>query len=61
MGIEGPVCLVRRRSDPRYYLVVCNQLDADGLIDAPHGGWVLDSDTCWVAYWEDQAGAPARG
>merc|ERR1719188_383956 len=51
-SIEGPVCLVRRRSVPQYQLWVKNQLQTHthDLLDNLHGGWGLDCQQNYIFY-----------
>merc|ERR1719265_584933 len=60
-NIEGPVYLVRRRSAPRYQLLVKNQFSTDDLIDSVHQEWELDCQKNYVFYKVEQANERIRG
>merc|ERR1719201_2583383 len=41
-NIEGPLYIVRRRSAPRFQLIVKNQSSSNDLVDRLHPDWELD-------------------
>mmetsp|Transcript_26006 Transcript_26006/g.53964 ORF Transcript_26006/g.53964 Transcript_26006/m.53964 type:complete len:237 (-) Transcript_26006:335-1045(-) len=49
-NIEGPVYIVRRRTAPRYQLLVKNQLHMNDLLDSLHPDWELDCQKNYVFY-----------
>jgi len=60
-NIEGPVFLVRRRSAPRYQLLVKNQMNNNDLVDIIHPDWELDCQTSYVFYKVEDAAKKIRG
>jgi hypothetical protein len=60
-NIEGPVYLVRRRSAPRYQLLVKNQFSTNDLLDTLHPEWELDCQKNYVFYKVEDASKRIRG
>lgn len=59
--VEGPVYLVRRRSFPRYRIVIVNQFGEEDLIDSVHPEWELDCQANYVFYKVESATEHIRG
>jgi len=60
-NIEGPVYIVRRRTAPRYQLMVKNQLHMNDLLDSLHPDWELDCQKNYVFYKVQDATKRIRG
>lgn len=60
-NIEGPVYLVRRRSSPRYQLLVKNQFSTNDLLDNLHPDWELDCQKNYVFYKVEDPTKRIRG
>mmetsp|Transcript_44358 Transcript_44358/g.71845 ORF Transcript_44358/g.71845 Transcript_44358/m.71845 type:complete len:226 (+) Transcript_44358:134-811(+) len=60
-NIEGPVYLVRRRSAPRFNLLVKNQFNTIDLIDSLHPDWELDCQKNYVFYKVEDPHQQIRG
>jgi len=60
-NIEGPCYLVRRRSAPRYQIVVKNQLSGNDFIDDLHPDWELDCQKNYVFYKVEDPKKTIRG
>lgn len=58
---EGPLYLVRRRSAPRYELLVKNQLSSNDLVDHLHPEWELDCQKNYVFYKVEDPNNRIRG
>lgn len=59
--IEGPVVIVRRRTAPRYVLIVKNSANGKELRDAVHPDWELDCQEHYVFFKVEDAGQRIRG
>eukprot|EP00811_Abedinium_folium_P011673 NODE_20811_length_781_cov_4.356269.p1 GENE.NODE_20811_length_781_cov_4.356269~~NODE_20811_length_781_cov_4.356269.p1 ORF type:complete len:200 (-),score=63.83 NODE_20811_length_781_cov_4.356269:152-751(-) len=60
-NIEGPLYLVRRRSIPRYQLLVKNQFSTSDLLDAMHADWELDCQKNYIFYKVEDPTKRIRG
>jgi len=60
-NVEGPVYVVRRRSAPKYQLLVKNQFNTNDLVDNLHPDWELDCQTNYVFYKVDDPSKRIRG
>mmetsp|Transcript_109548 Transcript_109548/g.234122 ORF Transcript_109548/g.234122 Transcript_109548/m.234122 type:complete len:237 (-) Transcript_109548:127-837(-) len=60
-NIEGPMVLVRRRSAPRFQLIVKNQLNSRDLQDNMDQAWELDCQKNYVFYKSEDASKRIRG
>mmetsp|Transcript_75917 Transcript_75917/g.138880 ORF Transcript_75917/g.138880 Transcript_75917/m.138880 type:complete len:197 (+) Transcript_75917:78-668(+) len=60
-NIEGSVYLVRRKSGPRYQLLVKNQASNNDLIDNLHADWELDCQKNYVFYKVEDPTKRIRG
>merc|ERR1719188_499050 len=60
-NIEGPVYLVRRRTIPRYQLLVKNQFSTNDLLDSLHPEWELDCQKNYVFYKVEDVSKRIRG
>eukprot|EP00811_Abedinium_folium_P005353 NODE_14931_length_1077_cov_3.008421.p1 GENE.NODE_14931_length_1077_cov_3.008421~~NODE_14931_length_1077_cov_3.008421.p1 ORF type:complete len:200 (-),score=69.84 NODE_14931_length_1077_cov_3.008421:346-945(-) len=60
-NIEGPLYLVRRRSMPRYQLLVKNQFSTNDLLDAMHADWELDCQKNYIFYKVEDPTKRIRG
>merc|ERR1719263_1539154 len=60
-NIEGPVYLVRRRSAPRWQLLVKNQFSTNDLLDNLHPDWELDCQKNCVFYKVEDPAKRIRG
>merc|ERR1719373_140191 len=60
-NIEGPVHLVRRRTAPRYQLLVKNQFSTNDLLDDLHPDWELDCQKNYVFYKVQDPAKRIRG
>lgn len=60
-NIEGPVYLVRRRTLPKYQLLVKNQFSTTDLLDIVHPDWELDCQKNYVFYKIEDPGQRIRG
>merc|ERR1719230_747669 len=60
-NIEGPVYLVRRRTAPRFQLLVKNQFSTNDLLDDCHADWELDCQKNYVFYKVEDASKRIRG
>eukprot|EP00746_Dinoflagellata_sp_MGD_P024683 gnl/MRDRNA2_/MRDRNA2_157966_c0_seq1.p1 gnl/MRDRNA2_/MRDRNA2_157966_c0~~gnl/MRDRNA2_/MRDRNA2_157966_c0_seq1.p1 ORF type:complete len:213 (-),score=42.09 gnl/MRDRNA2_/MRDRNA2_157966_c0_seq1:285-923(-) len=59
--IEGPVYLVRRRTLPRFQLMVNPQSGVEDSIDSLHKDWELDCQKNYVFYKVEDASKKVRG
>merc|ERR1711974_210308 len=60
-SIEGPLCLVRRRTLPKYQMLVKNQFSNNDLLDNMHPDWELDCQANYVFYKVEDATKQIRG
>eukprot|EP00928_Gymnodinium_smaydae_P069040 TRINITY_DN523_c0_g1_i2.p1 TRINITY_DN523_c0_g1~~TRINITY_DN523_c0_g1_i2.p1 ORF type:complete len:256 (+),score=57.93 TRINITY_DN523_c0_g1_i2:84-770(+) len=60
-NIEGPVFLVRRRSAPKYQLIVKNQFSTHDLVDNVHPDWELDCQPNYIFYKVEDSTKRIRG
>lgn len=60
-NIEGPVYLVRRRTAPRFQLLVKNQFSTNDLLDNLHPDWELDCQKNYVFYKVEDSSKRIRG
>eukprot|EP00928_Gymnodinium_smaydae_P069039 TRINITY_DN523_c0_g1_i1.p1 TRINITY_DN523_c0_g1~~TRINITY_DN523_c0_g1_i1.p1 ORF type:complete len:258 (+),score=54.18 TRINITY_DN523_c0_g1_i1:92-775(+) len=60
-NIEGPVYLVRRRSFPKYQLIVKNQFSTHDLVDNVHPDWELDCQPNYIFYKVEDSTKRIRG
>lgn len=59
--IEGPVYLVKRRTLPRFQLMVKNQYTVEDLVDSLHKDWELDCQKNYVFYKVEDVSKKIRG
>merc|ERR1712110_885719 len=60
-NIEGPMYVVKRRSAPRYQLLVKNQFSNNDFLDSLHPDWELDCQKNYVFYKVEDASKRIRG
>jgi len=60
-NIEGPVYLVRRRTTPKYQLLVKNQFSTNDLLDSLHPEWELDLQKNYIFYKVEDPSKRIRG
>jgi hypothetical protein len=60
-NLEGPVYVVRRKSAPKYQLLVKNQFNTNDLVDNMHPNWELDCQNNYVFYKVEDPGKRIRG
>jgi len=60
-NIEGPVYLVRRKTVPRYQVLVKSQVNTNDLLDNIHPDWELDCQKNYVFYKVEDPTKRIRG
>jgi len=60
-NIEGPLYLLRRRTHPRFQLLVKNQFSSNDHLDSLQPGWELDCQQNYVFYKTEDPTQKIRG